>query len=417
MKKCCQYIYLYIICVISMAFLCSCRNNIYAGNITWGNDNTLPTSPEILDYDFQADGLVVQTEQYGKCSIQVASTNESAVVFVSGKNLCGGVAGTALPKTINGITYSESEDGSIAVSGTATKNSVCYIAGALGESTTNADRIFLQEGTYTFSGCPEGGSSSTYRLRLIIVKESGEKLYYNDTGNGVTFTLVEAAYAATCIQVIDGTTIDNLRFAPQLEIGNQATEYEAYRGEKYTVEVTDGFGTLDVTLSDAADMQFYTFRSNGSSLTVSGFGTMVNSVKPIWHASQPHFAIIDDDGKDDVYTVLMPLLNERGIKFSTSVIPAKLNTSGCLTTDQLREIVEAGNKVMCHSKSHKNLVKVATTYEERYDEIIGGKHMLADLGFDVDTMVYPNGSYDDEVLAITRRDYKYGISTSGETAY
>ena len=243
----------------------------------------------------------------------------------------------------------------------------------------------------------------------------GKTTYHNDVGDGVTFTLRESAYVGVCIQVLAGTAVNGLVFTPQIEIGDQATRYETYKGEKYTVAVADGIGTLDIELS--AGSAAYTFVSTGTSVTVNGYGTVKNCVQPMWHASKPHFAIIDDDGKDDVYSVLMPLLNNRGIQFSTSVIPSKLNVEGYLTTEELREIVDAGNKVMCHSKNHKNLKNTATTYEERYEEIVGGKQMLMDLGFDVDCMVYPNGSYDDEVLAITKSAYKYGISTSGETAY
>lgn len=367
-------------------------------------------SSGILNYDFRADGLVVQTEQHGDCRIQVVDAEQPVMVYVTGKNLCGGVAGTPLPKEYNGVTYSASEDGGITVTGTAAKTSICYVTGRLGNNTKNSDRLFLPEGTYTFSGCPDGGSSSTYRMRLMVVDSLGEVTYYNDDGDGVTFSLSEAAYVATAIQIFDGTIVDNLHFAPQIEVGTEATEYESYRAKKYVVT-----RDIDIELPDTSE--FYTFMSTGGTLVINGFGTVKNCIKPIYHADQPHFAIIDDDGKDEVYSILMPLLNNRGIKFSTSLIPTRLNEPGYLTVEEVQKIVEAGNKVMCHSKSHKNLKNEATTYNQRYDEIVGGKKMLADLGFEVDTMVYPNGSYDDEVLGITKSAYKYGVSTSGETTW
>jgi peptidoglycan/xylan/chitin deacetylase (PgdA/CDA1 family) len=84
-----------------------------------------------------------------------------------------------------------------------------------------------------------------------------------------------------------------------------------------------------------------------------------------------------------------------------------------MTVEQLKAVEEAGNKVLCHGKEHVNLKNDATTYAERYEEIVGGKQMLEALGFEVDTMVYPNGSFTDEALEITKKHYKYGIATAG----
>lgn len=406
---------------VTMIFLLNIYNeNIFAARPDTDSKPVKPPTTDSYDanFDFQAQGLIVQTQQYGKCKIALESTAETAIVYVSGKNLCGGVAGTDLSEIRDDVAFSRLVDGSITATGSAAKNVVCYVAGKLGERTTNADRIYLPEGKYTLSGCPEGGSSYTYRLRVIVVDKNGEKTYYNDYGDGVQFMLPEAAYVAVCIQVMKGTVVAGLRFAPQIEIGSVATEYESYYGQKYAVKVKDGVGTLEMSFAEtAADAKFYNIMSSGTVMTVQGFGLIKACVQPIWHAAQPHFAIIDDDGKEEVYSILMPLLNGRDIPFSVSVISSKLNQTGFLTTQQLAAIAEADNKVMCHGKNHKNLNNDATTYAQRYDEIIGGKQMLAELGFDVDTMVYPYGAYDDEVLEITKSAYKYGISTAGETAW
>ena len=34
-------------------------------------------------------------------------------------------------------------------------------------------------------------------------------------------------------------------------------------------------------------------------MKVSGRGTLINCFKPIFRADNPHFVIVDDDGKDD----------------------------------------------------------------------------------------------------------------------
>ncbi len=415
MKKFC----LLMLIVLLTVFICSCSNDTFGIELEKtpipGESDTDSTN-SLKNSDFVEEAYLVKTEQYGKTRIQIFGEEESVNLFVRGKNLCGGVSGTKLPKTYNGVTYTLLNDGTITASGQASNSSsLCYIAGKLGDNTSNADRIFLTAGTYTFSGTPKGGSDSTYRMRLIVLDEEENRTYYNDIGDGITFSLLKPSYVVACIQILDGTTVDELSFKPQIEVGEIATEYEQYRGELYNVNIENGQGVIEFDLP--MEKKIYTIMSTAPAFKIEGFGSIKDVVKPIVRSDKPHFAIIDDDGKDDVYSVLMPLLNQRGIKFSTSVIPTKLNTTGYLTTDQVRQIYNAGNKIMCHSKSHKNLKNEATTYEERYEEIIGGKQMLADMGFVVDTMVYPNGSYDDEVIELTKSFYKYGISTSGETKW
>ena len=80
-------IYICLVCAGVLLMMCACGNDPYAGDITYGNNDTLPTVPENLNFDFQGDGLIVQTEQYGKCRIEVASTESSATVVISGEGI------------------------------------------------------------------------------------------------------------------------------------------------------------------------------------------------------------------------------------------------------------------------------------------------------------------------------------------
>lgn len=49
---------------------------------------------------------------------------------------------------------------------------------------------YIPAGTYVISGCPSGGSSSTYRAALTAISGS------TDSGSGATFTITEPIYAA-----------------------------------------------------------------------------------------------------------------------------------------------------------------------------------------------------------------------------
>ena len=102
--------------------------------------------------------------------------------------------------------------------------------------------MFLPRGVqYTISGCPSGGNESTYALRF------GNGSY--DVGNGKTFTasLTEPTqYIA--IRIATGTSVNNLVFRPQLNLGSEILPFEPVAIETYTLSLPSTFygGTLDV---------------------------------------------------------------------------------------------------------------------------------------------------------------------------
>ena len=137
-------------------------------------------------------------------------------VYRAGKNLISYpyAYGTG---NIAGVTYTVNSDGAVIATGTATDNSIQYMIGSTSPLT-------LLPGTYTLSGCPAGGGQNTY---LVCIKTTDATPgYYYDTGNGITFTLTETKYVMIYVFVGLGTSVHNLTFKPQLEIGSKITEYE-----------------------------------------------------------------------------------------------------------------------------------------------------------------------------------------------
>ena len=116
--------------------------------------------------------------------------------------------------TGSGITVTDNEDGTLTMSGTATANKYTSVRSA-------GDELLLQPGTYTLSGCPAGGSSSTY---LLILRTEDYSLDFRDYGEGVTFTLDYPAKFFVIIGVISGVTID-ATFKPQVEKGGAVTSF------------------------------------------------------------------------------------------------------------------------------------------------------------------------------------------------
>ena len=118
--------------------------------------------------------------------------------------------------TKNGISFTNNGDGTVTVSGTATVTTFYYFS----------DNIDLL-GYYTLSGCPSGGSTTTY---LMGFGESN----FADTGSGTIRKFPVKQKVNIFIKIFEGVTIENLLFKPQLERGTTATEYEPYKGAEYT---------------------------------------------------------------------------------------------------------------------------------------------------------------------------------------
>ena len=81
--------------------------------------------------------------------------------------------------------------------------------------------------TITLSGCPEGGSTSTYRQSVSDYFDDGTYEQKNDNGNGVTTTLQDGSKVNINIRIYEGYTVNNMTFYPQIEIGEDSTEFES----------------------------------------------------------------------------------------------------------------------------------------------------------------------------------------------
>ena len=114
-----------------------------------------------------------------------------------------------------GITATYNDDGSVTLNGTATADAYFWNVN---------HKPYLKAGTYTLSGCPEGGSRSTY-----AIAGSGWKPL--EVGNGTTFSVEEDGEKQLGIFIKSGTTVENLTFYPMLNKGTTALPYQKYDRE------------------------------------------------------------------------------------------------------------------------------------------------------------------------------------------
>lgn len=135
---------------------------------------------------------------------------------------------TATSQTINGVTFTVNEDGSVTCNGTASNIAECRLA----------YNFSLPAGNYCLTGIPPSGSASSYFLRAWY-SSSGSVVWINNYGNGCNFTLTDTTKMFSSIVVWSGKVLDNITFYPMIRKADIADNtYEPY------IENTD----LDVTL-------------------------------------------------------------------------------------------------------------------------------------------------------------------------
>ena len=141
--------------------------------------------------------------------------------------------------TLNGVTFTPKEDGSIIVNGTATDYTAYELVKQGG-----AKSFTLSEGTtYTLSGCPQGGSSTTFDLHI---QDLTYKQTIADYGSDASFNARFTGYYVFIV-LLAGCVANNLVFRPMLNEGTTALPYEPYFEGMRNAEVTElksEFGNL-----------------------------------------------------------------------------------------------------------------------------------------------------------------------------
>ena len=273
-----------------------------------GLPNDAYSKPET---DSKIDLLSLKAEKSGE-TIRISDACEleqTADVSIASKNLIP-YPYTDTTKTVNGITFTDNGDGSITVNGTATDLVAFYLWEA-----TNAPNLIGQ--TVTLSGCPSGGSESTYRLRY---QQTGG--ISSDTGNGSTFTVTAKGHLV--IQVFAGVTVNNLVFRPQLELGTQATAYTPHVSDISSVSVKKYGKNLIPYLyvSSTKTVNGLTFTDNGNgSITVNGtptgFADFTLAFVPV-KPGQTYTLFKNQTGANNISFVITEYFNQSTQKAHTS---------------------------------------------------------------------------------------------------
>lgn len=182
----------------------------------WSSKHTIDT----LCPAFIESGSIVSCEPVESYPLEVVSHIETAANSAKltrlGKNLL------TFPyldksKTTNGITITVNDDGSVTMNGTATAEVLFFL--------TNSFQAPAIGEKYTISGCPSGGSATTYRLDWY----GGGLGFGTNYGGSTVITPTDEGVITFRLLVFNGATVNNVVFHPQLELGATVTPYEPYR--------------------------------------------------------------------------------------------------------------------------------------------------------------------------------------------
>lgn len=178
---------------------------------------TNPSSPP-LDSSFLLDNAAARSSAVG----WIASANQNKMIFADHVKVETNITATQ-----------DKETGTVTFVGNAPSNKSFYIYGT--DDDTQPISFVAEAGhTYTLSGCPEGGSLSTYDLDLRSTL--GGAIKYADFGYGITFTpaVTETLYPHIRIAAGNG---NDLVFNPQIEEGSIVTPFvpEVHKSAKDTI--------------------------------------------------------------------------------------------------------------------------------------------------------------------------------------
>ena len=154
--------------------------------------------------------------------------------------------------TVNGVTLSTYVNGAIKINGTnSSSNFITFFI----KNDTQQGSIHVPKGTYTLSGCPNGGGSTTYRLECAFSYDNGATWNWRaDYGTGTTFTLTADAWILVKIRIEGSVTMSNVLFTPQLSksknknLLRNSSVTTTSNGITYTVD----YSNMSVTVNGTA---------------------------------------------------------------------------------------------------------------------------------------------------------------------
>ena len=154
--------------------------------------------------------------------VQEAIDEVSRMIGIGKKNLLP-YPYHSLTAAPNGVTWTDNK-GVVTANGLATSDS--YVQCSVND-------LVLKAGTYRLSGCPKGGSDSTYWIVVYYINsELGRNEYVFEYGEGTEFTIDKTRTISLDLVIKQGYTANNLTFYPMISV--EGGEYVPYVADVQT---------------------------------------------------------------------------------------------------------------------------------------------------------------------------------------
>lgn len=385
----------------------SSGTNFFESVTAWNQtDNLLSEDRNITNiYVDSSDQAIGDTSLCGTYRVIVEKDLSAVSVLEYGKNLVP-YPFNETTKTVNGITFVDNRDGTVTATGTATADTGMYLF------STSYNPIKLSKGIYVLSGCPTGGSASTYSISV----GTSTSTVAMDYGNNPVFTISEELSntgVGVSLKIVSGTTVNGLVFKPQIELGAVATEFEKYLTPK--AHASSEFGVIENIPSRYPTM---TLKTNVAGVIVDvEYNKDVNAeFEQLSH--KPLITFIDDDCQDEQLTNWEEINKLTGVKPTIAVITnnpldAPNNASRYTTWSNIQRLTNCGFEFISHTDTHLNLTECDSAALE--SELSTSLSKLQEHGINPKFLVYPYNAYNDTVIDSVRKYYKGAVTCEYQT--
>ena len=110
-----------------------------------------------------------------------------------------------------------------------------------------------------------------------------------------------------------------------------------------------------------------------------------------------------DDGYENVYTEMLPILEAHKMKAVVYVITNELGKSGYLTLEQVKDMQKCGIEIGSHTADHLPLVNQDS--EMQLHQVRDSRIFLNWSGLEpIYTFSYPNGAYNSDIIKILKQE-------------
>lgn len=137
------------------------------------------------------------------------------------------------------------------------------------------------------------------------------------------------------------------------------------------------------------------------------------TTQPVQLFKQPLISVTFDDGYEATYKPAMPILQKRGIHSTQYILSGVENNPLYLSWDQIKAIQKAGQEIGCHTVNHPDLTTI-TNQQVMYQLKTCQATMQKELRIPVTDFASPYGSYNDQVLADTKKVFATHRNVNGD---